>query len=90
MVLQLDLKLGESPNGNFWHKYPKVMWDNGEEIKKGLSNFFENENLIFLRFAAPEIGPFFDFCQTGLTSSFEVRFHFFTPFSETRDRARAS
>ena len=66
------------------------MWDNGEEIKKGLFNFFENENSIFLRFAAPEIGPFLDFCQTGLTSSFEVRFHFFTPFSETRDRARAS
>ena len=41
-VLELDLELGKSPDGNFWHKYPKVMQDNGEQIKTGLSNFEKN------------------------------------------------
>ena len=39
---ELDLKLGKSPDGNFWHKYPKVMWDNGEQLKTGLGNFEKN------------------------------------------------
>ena len=45
-VIELDLKLGKSPDGNFWHKYPKVIWDNGEQIKTGLSNFEKNKKNI--------------------------------------------
>ena len=47
-VIELDLKLGKSPDGNFWHKYPKVIWDNGEQIKTGLSNFEKNKKIFVL------------------------------------------
>ena len=65
VVLELDLKLGKSPDGNFWHKYPKVMWDNGEQIKTGLSNFEKNQKIIFLRFGGPTLVKFLEiFIQT--------------------------
>ena len=65
VVLELDLKLGKSPDGNFWHKYPKVMWDNGEQIKTGLSNFEKNQKIIFLRFGGPNLVKFLEiFIQT--------------------------
>ena len=39
-VIELDLKLGESPDGNFWHKYRKAIWGNGKQIKNWPFLFF--------------------------------------------------
>ena len=57
-VSELDLKLSKSPDGNFWHKYPKVIWDNGEQIKTGLSNFEKNKkNICSCAFNFSFLGP---------------------------------
>ena len=41
MVFNIDLELREPQNCNFWQKYPKLMWDNGEEEKQALRNVFD-------------------------------------------------
>ena len=86
-VIELDLKLGKSPDGNFWHKYPKVMWDNGKQIKTGLSNFEIKSKNYFSPIWRPGFCQILGNFHSDLTRSLELRFNFFTPFLETRSQA---
>ena len=85
---QLDLKLGGSQNFNFWHKDPQLMWDNGAEEKPFYFKVFEFQKNDFSPILCLRNRQILGFFHCGLNRSLEVRFHFSTPVSESRDQAQ--
>ena len=88
LELKINMKLREAKSWNFLQEYPKLMWDSGEHKGTGWNIFFENENYDFSPILSLRNRQILGFFHCWLNRSLEVRFHFSTPVSESRDQAQ--
>jgi len=72
------MELRESQSCIFLHEYPKLMWDVDWHDKRGLFNFFENENEHFPSIWWLRNRQILLFFRSWLKRPPEVGFYFFT------------